>query len=119
VVFYSGENDIASGKSPDMTFDLFVRFADMMKLKVPETELIYLSIKPSIARWRMWEDMAKANDLIKRYIMEQDWIQYVDVASPMLSEDGKPLPEIFLGDDLHMNAKGYELWTKAVKPYLN
>ena len=36
----------------------------------------------------------------------------------MLGENGKPRPDLFLGDGLHLNAKGYALWTSIVKPYL-
>ena len=36
----------------------------------------------------------------------------------MLGEDGKPRRELFVGDGLHLNAKGYALWTKVVAPHL-
>jgi hypothetical protein len=36
----------------------------------------------------------------------------------MLGADGKPKPDIFLKDRLHMNLKGYELWTGIIRPYL-
>jgi len=36
----------------------------------------------------------------------------------MLGADGKPMPDIFIGDKLHMNAKGYAIWQKIIEPYL-
>jgi hypothetical protein len=30
----------------------------------------------------------------------------------MLNKAGEPIPEIFLNDSLHMNAKGYAIWQK-------
>ncbi len=36
----------------------------------------------------------------------------------MLGKDGMPLPEIFVKDNLHMNAKGYALWTPILEPFL-
>ena len=36
----------------------------------------------------------------------------------MLNENGEPIPEIFLEDSLHMNAKGYAIWQKEIQPYL-
>jgi lysophospholipase L1-like esterase len=36
----------------------------------------------------------------------------------MLNADGSPIPEIFVEDRLHMNAKGYAIWKKILQPYL-
>ena len=36
----------------------------------------------------------------------------------MLGLDGRPKPDIFVEDGLHMNAKGYAIWREAVAPYL-
>jgi lysophospholipase L1-like esterase len=32
----------------------------------------------------------------------------------MLGDDGMPRKELFIEDGLHLNEKGYELWTKVV-----
>ena len=64
-------------------------------------------------------DMKKANKLIKERLSHQKNIVFVDVFSKMLDENGKPMKDIFLADNLHMNAKGYAIWKKALKPYLN
>jgi lysophospholipase L1-like esterase len=36
----------------------------------------------------------------------------------MLNAAGEPMPQIFIADSLHMNAKGYAIWQKAIIPYL-
>ena len=36
----------------------------------------------------------------------------------MIGKDGKPRPELFVDDGLHLNAAGYKLWTSLVLPYL-
>ncbi|MFT6148156.1 MAG: lysophospholipase L1-like esterase [Saprospiraceae bacterium] len=36
----------------------------------------------------------------------------------MLNKEGYIRKEIFIEDGLHLNAKGYEEWTKMVKPLL-
>ena len=43
---------------------------------------------------------------------------FINVFPAMLGEDGKPKPDIFLKDNLHMNAKGYAIWVPIVRPYL-
>jgi lysophospholipase L1-like esterase len=36
----------------------------------------------------------------------------------MLDSKGNPKADIFIEDDLHMNAKGYEIWQKVIEPYV-
>jgi hypothetical protein len=36
----------------------------------------------------------------------------------MLGPDGKPKPDIFVKDNLHMNPKGYAIWTPIVREFL-
>jgi lysophospholipase L1-like esterase len=36
----------------------------------------------------------------------------------MLNQDGTRMPELFIEDGLHMNEKGYEVWTKKVRESL-
>ncbi|MCC9137146.1 SGNH/GDSL hydrolase family protein [Pontibacter silvestris] len=118
VVLYSGDNDIASGKSPDVVLKDFKKFAEQVKQKLPDAELVFLSIKPSLARWDMYDKMQEANRKIEKYASGRNWIKYVDVASPMLGADGKPMPELFVEDGLHMTREGYKLWTGILEPYL-
>ena len=43
---------------------------------------------------------------------------FIDVFPHMLGSDGLPKPDIFQDDRLHMNRKGYEIWTEVVRPHL-
>jgi lysophospholipase L1-like esterase len=36
----------------------------------------------------------------------------------MLDANGKPRPDLFRKDGLHMNAQGYAIWVSIVKPVL-
>jgi lysophospholipase L1-like esterase len=36
----------------------------------------------------------------------------------MLGANGRPKPEIYVEDRLHMNESGYAIWKKAVAPCL-
>ena len=119
IVFYAGDNDATDGKTPEMIFVNFKAFAIKIRKALPETRLIYVSIKPSIARWSIWPQMQKANELILNYSKEQKNVYFIDVSKVMLDSSGKPIKEIFHADGLHMNEKGYELWTSLVRPLIN
>ncbi len=115
IVVYEGDNDIASGKSPKRVYKDFTKFMKQVRAKWPKLPIFFISIKPSIARVGVIENMAEANALIKTYIESQDNLYYVDVFTPMLDDKGQPRTDIFGHDGLHMNATGYALWTRVLK----
>ncbi len=118
VVFYAGDNDVASGKAPEKVCDDYKAFVKKVHDALPETKIIFITIKPSIARWKLWDKMQAANKLIAEFVKSDKRLGYVDVGPPMLGEDGKPKAELFVKDGLHLSAEGYKLWTSLVLPQL-
>lgn len=118
IVIYSGENDIASNISAQQTLKRFVTLFEAIRLKLPLVPVAFVSIKPSPSRLKFMPVMKESNLLIKTYLQKHKNTQFIDVFSPMLNEQGKPRPEIFLQDSLHMNARGYQIWEKAITPAL-
>ena len=115
VVLYAGDNDIAKQKTAEIVHRDFTAFATRVKADLPpETKLAYIAIKPSLKRWNLSPEMTKANDLIARDCQADDRLEYVDIWTPMLGNDGKPRPELFAKDGLHLNENGYQLWTSIV-----
>lgn len=114
IVFYAGDNDIAAGKSAEKVRDDFKAFVKAVHDKLPRARVLYLAIKPSPKRWALVGEMRKANGLIEAVCKGDRRLEYVDVASPMLGEDGKPRAELYVKDELHLSEKGYELWTGIV-----
>ena len=119
IVFYAGDNDIEAGKTPQHVFDDFQAFANLVHKQLPQTRIVYLPIKPSLARWSKWPRMQEVNAQVENLSKAENRIVYVDTATPMLGEDGRPRSELFLDDGLHLNDKGYELWTKVLSPFLH
>jgi lysophospholipase L1-like esterase len=116
MVLYCGENDIADGASPEQVLASFKTLDEMIRSKLPETKMIYISMKPSVARWELWSDYTTGNEMIRKYIETKEDRFYLDCSAVMLLENGEPDPSIFIEDNLHMNAKGYKGWTALVKP---
>ncbi|HEY7154546.1 MAG TPA: SGNH/GDSL hydrolase family protein [Gemmataceae bacterium] len=118
IVLYAGDNDIAAGKTPERVRDDFKAFVQRVHEKLPKTKIVYISIKPSIRRWQLIDKIRKANALVEAECKKSERTLYFDAAAPMLGDDGKPRPELFAKDGLHLNAKGYALWAERLKPYL-
>jgi lysophospholipase L1-like esterase len=118
IVFYAGDNDIAGGKSPDAVFDDFKQFADFVHGRLKSSRLIYLSIKPSPLRWKFWPKAKEVNGRVKQLADESEQLEYVDLATPLLADDGEPNPNYYRPDRLHLNADGYKVWNKVLAPVL-
>lgn len=119
ILMYAGDNDIGKGKSAEIVHRDFTEFVKRVKTELPEqTKVAFIAIKPSIKRWSLSAEMARANALIAQDCRSDDQLIYVDIWNPMLGADGKPRPELFAKDGLHLNDKGYELWTGIVQKIL-
>ncbi|MCC8539396.1 SGNH/GDSL hydrolase family protein [Xanthomonas axonopodis pv. poinsettiicola] len=118
VVLYAGDNDLNSGRTPEQVRDDVVAFVTRIRRDLPDARISYLSIKPSPARAQLLPSVIAANRLIKDALAGFARVDYVDVYTPMLDASGKPRPQLFREDRLHMTVDGYALWRKAVAPVL-
>ncbi len=118
VVLYAGDNDLASGKTPEQVAEDFRQFAKVVNERLPKARIIFLSIKPSPARWKLVDKSRTANELIAGQCKADPRLKFLDVGTSLLGADGKPRPELFRQDGLHLNAKGYEIWASLLKPHL-
>lgn len=119
IIFYAGDNDIASGKSAEQVHVDFLAFLRKVRASLPETPIVFISIKPSIARWKLAEEMQVANMLIAAECENFEELKYVDVWPAMLDDQGQPRKDIFREDGLHMNEAGYALWNELLKPFVH
>ena len=118
IVFYAGDNDVAGGKSAQRVCDDYSRFVGLVHARLPRTRIIFITIKPSGSRWSLWPEMNKANEFIKASCERDDRLFFADLAAPLVGPHARLDRELFLSDRLHLNARGYTAWTKALRPVL-
>lgn len=118
IVIYSGDNDIEEGKSAEIVFGDFCVLYGMIKAKLPNVEVYYIAIKPSLNRWAKVTEIKKANTMINEYLNAKSNAAFVDIFSPMIDFTGKPSEKWFMEDGLHMTDEGYQLWIKILAPYI-
>lgn len=118
IVMYAGGNDIAAGKTPEEVFGAFTNFVAKAHEKLPKTRVAYISIAPNPARWAQVEKVKATNKLIEDFCKTNSKLAFINIFPAMLGDDGKPKPDIFLKDNLHMNAKGYAIWVPIVREFL-
>jgi len=118
VVYYEGDNDVSAGKKAPQIFADMREFAEAVHAELPGAHVVFLSVKPSELRWEQWGEMQKTNALLQEYAAAHYNVHYVDVGSDLLGANGRPIPELFRGDRLHLTEDGYEIWTRIVTPVL-
>ncbi|MBX3443147.1 MAG: amidohydrolase family protein [Planctomyces sp.] len=119
IACYAGDNDLASGKSPQQIADDFLRFVRIVRESLPETRIIYLPVKPSASRWGLYPKQVATNALIAAACADDPLLETVDLATPLLGSDGRPDAALFLDDRLHLSPAGYALWTQRLLPLLD
>jgi lysophospholipase L1-like esterase len=118
VVFYSGDNDVSRNRTAEQIEGDIRALAAKVHTALPETRVVFISIKPSIARWKYVDVMRDANARMKKFVAEDPRRIYVDVFTPMLTPDGQLRPELYVEDGLHLTRAGEAIWTAALQPIL-
>lgn len=120
IVIYCGENDLAYSDtvSAATVAERFMSLFDVIRHVWETVPIDFVSIKPSPSRERLMPKMVETNRLIEAFLKTKSNTAFIDVYHKMLQPDGKPIPEIFGPDSLHMNAKGYKIWQQQIAPLL-
>lgn len=119
IVFYAGDNDIASGRTAEQVATDFSSFCGAIHKDVPKCRILFVAVKPSVARWKQFDIQKRANDLVKAYCGTDDRLTFVDIVPLMLDASGTPDAGLFVKDGLHLSPLGYAKWNAAVKAALD
>jgi lysophospholipase L1-like esterase len=118
VFLRAGGNDLWAGKSAEEVFSDFKDFVTKAHEKLPKTEIVFISLSPSIARWKQSDKEKAVNSMVQKFVKENPGLKYVDTYPMPLGSDGQPRPELFVADKLHLNAEGYRLLAETVRPFV-
>lgn len=120
IVIYCGENDLAASDTvtSQTVFNRVKQLFKLIRNRLPNIPVVFVSLKPSPSRQSLMPKMEAVNNMTKKYLKENKTTAFVDVYHKMLNAYGNPIDDIFIEDKLHMNAKGYAIWKKAIQPYL-
>lgn len=117
VVVRSGGNDLHAGKSADQVLEDYKALADKLHTQLPKTQLVYVSLSPSVSRWDEAESTRKLNTMVGEYVKGSEWMKVIDAYDVPLGVDGRPRAELFNKDMLHFNAEGYKLFSARVRSF--
>jgi lysophospholipase L1-like esterase len=118
IFIYEGDNDISFGR----TSQQIIAFADSILTRIrqssPSVEVVFMSPKPSLARWNLKSKYEAFNKEYKKWAAGKKNVRYVDLWTPMLDKNGVVRRDIFIVDGLHLNSTGYAIWKNTLQKYL-
>jgi lysophospholipase L1-like esterase len=113
-ILYAGDNDLGDGRHPEEVCIFYREFILKLRKSYKDVPLYFVSIKPSISRANLTEEIIRTNKLIKEEIEKGRNEHYVNIFEKMIDGKGHAIKKYFKNDGLHLNAKGYEVWKEAI-----
>jgi lysophospholipase L1-like esterase len=118
VFMYEGDNDLASGTSPEEIAAQFEEFSGRLAIQVPGAKLVFVSARPSLAREAMKAKQQDLNQRIAAISSKKKGHFVIDMHSPFYNADGSLMQDIFVADKLHLNEKGYAIFAKQIQNFV-
>ncbi len=108
---YGGPND----KTPREAAFLFRNILKTIRKSHPETPVFWIAITPTGRGWKAWKEVKEANRLIEQICNSKSNTYFIKTDYAFLNKAGLPNDDLFRADKLHLNEKGYAVWTKIIK----
>src|SRR3954466_11936282 len=100
-ILYAGDNDLGDGRHPEEVLIFFREFMFKLRQRFPHIPFYYISIKPSISRMEIIDEIIETNKLIEEEINKRtDNNYFVSIFKKMINNDGRPIASYFLEDGL-------------------
>jgi hypothetical protein len=114
LILYAGDNDLGDGRHPEEVCIFYRQFIIKLRENYKDVPLYFVSIKPSLSRATLMEEIIRSNHLIKKEIEKNDNEHYVNVFEKMVDGKGQVIRKYYKHDGLHLNQKGYEVWKETI-----
>ena len=114
VIIYEGDNDL-SDRLPqgEILHSANALFADLAQ-RLPNTRVVVLAPKPSLARQHLAEECRLLSEALGQEARRHDFA-FVDFWGAMHLPDGTLNADLFVGDGLHLNRGGYDVWVETLR----
>ena len=117
VMLMIGTNNTGGHSGPEIAEGIGA-IIQQMRQDFPNAKILMLAIFPrNLPGDPVRDKIAEINRIISR-LDDKKHVFYMDIGQKFLDEKGVFLPDAFLPDNLHPQAKGYDIWGQAVRPKL-
>ena len=87
--------------------------------KETSAPVFLIAITPTRSRWAAWPEIKASNAALEAVCKAEKNVHFIPTEKAFLKIDGTPRTELFRNDQLHLNADGYQLWTKLIRAALD
>ncbi|MGM0944585.1 MAG: GDSL-type esterase/lipase family protein [Bacteroidota bacterium] len=119
VFIYEGDNDIWADVSAQEIIHTFEDILSRIHLANPQTEIYLIGAKPSPSRWEKAGNYQEFNKQLEDLSNRKEKVTFVDTWAALTDADGRPRPQLYLNDQLHLNDEGYLIWKGIFRPYFD
>lgn len=117
VFIYEGDNDLWAGLAPEEIIGTLRQIVNRIHIVDPGIAIYLIGAKPSPSRWEKKEAYLAFNRQLAKFCSAKEGLYFVNTWEVLTDEEGKPRPELYQKDQLHLNDEGYRLWNKIFTPY--
>ncbi len=114
LILYAGDNDIGDGKGVDKICSYLGAFLAKLDTHFPDIPFAYLSVKPSLVREYLDWQIREVNRYAKERLEVRENSKFIDIYPRMLNSRGRPNPDLFSKDGLHLSPDGYAIWREVL-----
>lgn len=119
VFIYEGDNDLWAGVVPEEILASLDRIVTRIQLAAPNTEIYLIGAKPSPSRWSKKDLYLFFNQQLEKYSQRKEGVNFIDTWATLTDSEGNARPELYIKDQLHLNADGYILWNGIFRSFFN
>jgi lysophospholipase L1-like esterase len=117
IMLMIGTNNSGTSSAPEIAEGVGAVVLEMRK-DFPDAKILLLAIFPrSTPGDPVRGKIAEVNSIVSK-LDDQRHVFYLDIGAKFLDDRGYFLPDAFRADNLHPQAKGYDIWGAAVKDKL-
>ena len=119
VFIYEGDNDLWAGLAPEEILGSLRQIVNRIHIVDPGIAIYLIGAKPSPSRWEKKEAYLTFNQQLAAFCSNKKGLHYIRTWEALTDKNGNPRPELYLKDQLHLNAEGYRLWNNIFSPYFS
>ena len=111
-----GTNDLGTNgiNFPEYPTERVRKILKRIRNELPEAEVYMQSILPSTSGLRTAANVKRTNQLYQS-LCEEYGVEYIDLYSKLVQPGSDNMPGTHTYDNLHLTAKGYSVWCKAIE----
>jgi len=121
IMLLVGGNDLSAHGDPKFAAENITTMLDMVQAYDPNLPVILAQGPPSASPKAPHKPGARAdlNARIAKIAEGRKNVTLVDLFTPLATPDGKPVPEYFAEDMVHISPAGYQKWLETLVPVFN